>query len=207
MTYPLRLTIYIVSAVLTGSCLCLFLFYGPIKRLLYDRYTPQMYYRQIKKVTLDHDFFLINKFVNKIGGVSPFHIDHLMIGDKFIYVIRDRYYAGAIEGKKDDAKWLYHRGKKTMSIDNPLQLNKTRVDRLVLISGLDAKLFVSIVLVNSDCQINLGDMSGKDSFVVSLDKFPKLIELLESEEANPLDPSKTPLLARDFAEMNLNGKE
>lgn len=175
--------------------------------MLYKHFTVRMYYRDVRKVTLDHDFFLINDFMNKFGGAESFHIDHIMIGDKFIYCIRDRYYPGVIEAKEDDPKWLYYCGKKKTAINNPLLLNKLRVERLSLITAIDSKELISIVLVNNDCMMTPLSLTKSDSFLVSLKKFPKLIELLESQDVPPLDPNSAALLARDFSELNLNGKK
>ena len=55
-----------------------------------------MYYNKVRRVVLDNDFYLVNSFANKTASQEPFHIDHIVIGDKFIYCIRDRYYDGAI---------------------------------------------------------------------------------------------------------------
>ena len=129
-----------------------------------------------------------------------------MIGQKYIYVIRDRYYPGAISAKEDDQKWIFYKGKSKKIISNPLLLNRLRADRLSLISNMSPDYFISIVLVNNDCLMTPMTNTKSDSFLVSLKKFPELIKVLESQEGvEPLKEEQVAVAARDFAALNMNG--
>ena len=164
-----------------------------------------MYYRNVRRVTLDNDFYLVNDFKNKTAERETFTIDHIMIGDKFIYVIRDRYYPGVISATETDPKWIYYKGKKKKFINNPLLMNKARMENLSLIANLDSKLFISIVLINNDCLMTPMQNTENNSFLVSLKKFPELIKVLESQsDVNPLNSELIAFLAKDFASINLN---
>jgi hypothetical protein len=142
--------------------------------------------------------------MNKISSKESFTIDHLMAGDKFFYVIRDRYYPGAIAAKEDDPKWIYYKGKKKGPINNPLLLNKVRMERLALLANMDPKYFISIVLVNDDCLMTPMENTHPDSFLVSLSRFPALIKALESSDVAPLNKETVNAAMKDFARLNLN---
>lgn len=201
-----ELSLFIVLAILLG-CLFLFLFFYPlIRNFFYSHKTIQSYYKKVYRVALDNDFYLINNFENKTAEEEEFHIDHILIGDKFIYCIRDRYFPGAIIGKEEDPAWILCRRKKSEKIKNPLYVNAIRVQRLALMSGIDRKCFISVVLVNDDCLITPYEVSSQDNFLVSLSNFPKFIKEKESMPIDPLDPQAIAVAARDFSELNLSEK-
>lgn len=203
--FSVRLTIFVVVAVVVSALTLFIMFYGPVKRWLYKHFTVRMYYKTVRRVTYDNDYLLINDFRNKVGSKENFTIDHLMAGDKYFYVIRDRYYPGAISAKEDDAKWLYYKGKKKQIINNPMMLNRLRVEHLALLSNVDVKYFISIVLVNDDCLMTPMDCTCNDSFLVSLKKFPKLIKIIESSsDVEPLQKESVAAAMKDFAKLNLN---
>lgn len=197
--------IYFVALTIVGALFLFWVLYGPIKRFLMRRHTVRMYYHKVNRVVLDHDFYLINNFENKTGEES-FHIDHIVIGDKYIYCIRDRYYDGALVIKEDNDGWLYYHGRKKIIVPNSLSMNLLRMERLSLMSGIDIKLFISIVLINDDCLITPFESTKDNSFLVSLKHLPKLIEYIESRDVEILDPHTSAVAARDFSELNLHGK-
>ena len=208
MAYAVELSVFIVSAVVVGAVF-IYLFFGPaIKRFLYKRWTIQMYYKKIYKVALDEDFYLINSFSNKTADEDEFHIDHILIGDKFIYCIRDRYYPGARKAKEEDSSWIFYdrKHKDGVQIQNPLRINEIRVQMMSLMSGLNQKLFISVVLVNDDCLWNGYENTSDSSYVVSLKKFPSFIASKEALPIPPMDPKAIQVAAKDIAELNLHGK-
>ena len=85
LPYSVRLSIFCVLCILACLVFAFLFLYEPVKHLLYRHFTMRMYYSTIKKVVLYNDFYLINDFVNRIGDSETFHIDHVMIGNKFIY--------------------------------------------------------------------------------------------------------------------------
>ena len=48
--------------------------------------------------------------------------------------------------------------------------------------------------------------SFSDNYIVSLKKFPSLIAQLESSDVPILNPNSIAIAAKDFSELNLNGK-
>ena len=202
MPYNVELTLFIVAATTAGLAFLFLFLYGPVKRYLYEHHTVRMYYRKVYRVALDNDFYLINRFSNLTAEQEEFHIDHILIGNKFFYCIRDRYYDGALATKEDNPSWIFFHKNSGRYVPNPLVTNRLRVQRLSLMSGIDESMFVSIVLVNDDCYWTPYQPKGHDNYVSSLKDFPKLIEELESGPEDPLDPRDIAVAARDFAELN-----
>lgn len=202
MPYNVEFTLFIVLACTAGLAFLFWFLYGPIKRFLYAHHTVRMYYKKVCRVALDNDFYLINQFTNSTAELEEFHIDHILIGNKFFYCIRDRYYDGALAAKESNPSWIFFRKNKARYITNPLDLNKLRVQRLSLMSGIDEQMFISIVLINDDCYLTPYQPTSTDNYLSSLKDFPKLIEQLEAREVDPLDPREISVAARDFSELN-----
>lgn len=209
MPYAVELALFIALASLTSAFFLFLLFYPFFKRFAYKHNTIYSYYKRIYHVALDQDFYLINAFQNKTAEEEEFHIDHILIGNKFIYCIRDRYYDGALRAKEEDQSWVFYsrKNKKGAIIPNPLRMNALRVDRMSLMTGLDKKLFISVVLVNDDCLISNYEVTSESNFVVSLKNFASFIDEKESLPIEPMDPRALDVAAKDIAQLNLHGKE
>ena len=206
MPLMVEYSIFFVSLTLALGLFLFWVLSGPIKRSLMKHHTVRMYYRHVNRVVLDNDFYLINCFENKTADEEAFHIDHIVIGQKYIYCIRDRYFDGALVVREDNDGWLFYHGRKKKIVPNPMAMNLLRLERLSLMSNIDSKLFISIVLINNDCLITPFEGTRDNSFLVSLKGFPKLIEYLESRDVEDLDPHISAIVARDFSELNLHGK-
>jgi hypothetical protein len=207
MSKEVQLTIFIVTAVLLGLLFAFLFLYSPIKSWLFRHKTVEMFYKKVRRVTLDNDFYLINKWALRSDESDPgIHIDHIIFGDKFIYVVRDRYYQGAISAKGNDASWIYYfRKNKKQYIDNPLINNRIRADRLALASGLNRQYFIAIVLVNDDCLVTPFQNEATDNFLVPLSRLGKFIEAKEKDPSIPsFTPDELAIAVRDLAELNQN---
>ena len=202
MPYNVELTLFIVLAIAIGSAFLFWFGFGPVQRYYRKRHTVKAYYPKVYRVALDNDFYLINNFSNRTAESEEFHIDHILIGNKFIYVIRDRYYDGALAAKETDQSWIFFHGKKGRYVPNPVIMNKLRMQRLSLMSGIDEKFFISVVLINDDCYLTPYESQTDNSFLSSLRDFPRLIEEIEARDVAPLDPQAIAVVARDFAELN-----
>ncbi len=202
MPKNVELVLYIVCAIAVFLLFLFWFLYAPIKRFFYKHNTVRAYYRRIYKVALERDFYLVNKFANRTADLEEFHIDHILFGNKYFYCIRDRYYPGALAAKEEDESWIFFHKKKHEFIKNPMMVNKLRLQRLSLMSGIEEKFFISIVLINDDCLLTPLNSQSEDSFLVSLRDFPKLIDQLESRDVDPLDERSVAVAARDFADLN-----
>lgn len=207
MPYSVRLAIFVVVSVIVVSAVTFMLLYSPVKRFLNKKFTIRMYYRRVRRVVDDRDLLLINNFKNYTAEQEAFHIDHIVIGEKYFYVIRDRYYAGALAAAATDNSWVFYRGNEARLIPNPMLRNELRVERLSLMCNIPSKEIISIVLINDDCLLTPIHNANPNSYIVSLRKLPKLIADLESDpNVAPLEARDAEIAARDLAELNRNGK-
>lgn len=180
----LVITIVVVIGIILLIVLILgLIFYPIIKRQYMYRNFRLVYYKKIYSIAEKNDYFLINNLVLKNNNIDLCQIDHILFAKKYIYVIKDRFYRGAISGEKDDSIWLYtNREGKKSEIHNPLMNNLKRIEKLSAITQMDNELFISIVVVNNDCIIkNPKMLNSKKSYIVSCRNLPKLISSIEKK--------------------------
>ncbi len=108
ITYALtnvQITFIIVASVLAAALLLIFVLM-PILKIVHRRNYKSYYYRKIYNYTLNHDLYLINNFVFKLDSKHNTSIDHILFGEKFIYIIMDKYYEGDLIGNSYDKSLL-----------------------------------------------------------------------------------------------------
>ena len=204
------LALFIALAVLLLLVILLLIFYPSIyRKILSNRYI-NVYGKRIYRIALDNDFYLINQVKLASRSTKSININHLLFGDKYIYLISDYYYRGEILAKENDNSWIFRpRNKKEKScyIDNPLLISQELVKETSRLTGIDASLFIAITLINNDAIIKGFESKNKSNFLVHLSKVSKLVETIESRDVSPLKEKQLYYAAHDIARLNLNKKK
>ncbi len=198
---------FIVTASLAGLMLLFIVLYKPIKRRIFLQHFVRIYGRNIYKIALDHDFYLINRFGLVRQGRDIKTIDHILFGSKWIYVIKDCCYYGAISAKENDASWIHYLSKKKKRyIDNPLKVNAERLNQLAMITQIDKNMLISVVVINDDCHIEPFERTSKTNFLVRRGHLHKLIKALENQEVEAIDEKALGQAVTEIYRLNLNRK-
>jgi|SRR5574344_643871 hypothetical protein len=188
-----------------------FLFIPIIRKRNIKRKFISIYGKQIYKFAFHYDFYLINRLILQANDDSKISIDHLLLANKYIFVINDCYLPGAISAKEKDQSWIYYYGDpknpKRRYIDNPLLKNIERLSKLSQITCLDAGLLISIVLINDDCLINEYENTDDNNYLVKRKDLPRLIKNIEDRDVSPLDEEQLRYAVHDLARLNLNPHE
>ncbi len=181
--------IFVVICILLGLLLVFIVLFPFIKRKYIFKNFKRVYYKKINNVVLDNDYLLINDLTlnDREGKICT--IDHLIFAEKYIYVVKDRYYRGGIAGNKEDNVWFFYgkQGQKE-EFENPMNVNKKRIEKLANITHFDSDYFISIVLINNDCVVkNLKSLQSNDSYIVPYNQLKKLIKTIESRNVPPIE--------------------
>ena len=186
MPYSGRLTFFIVLCVFCALVFLGLFFYRPLKGWLIRRNVTKFYYHRVMREARIHDYYLVNDIRYKLGGSDYVYIDHVLGGDKYIYVITDVYYEGAITARNDDAHWVnYLKNGKKIKINNPLMLSKVAVDRFSKASGINTSFLVGVVLVNDDCFVTPFENHRGEPVFVALSRLGKVISAYEKDDISP----------------------
>ena len=156
-----------------------------------------------------NDYYLINNLVIKNNNQLICRIDHVLFGDKYIYVIKDRYYRGAISGKKEDSTWFFYSNqKKQFEMDNPMAMNEKRLEKLSLVTNIDKSFFISILVINDNCVVkNANELNKNNSFIVSKKNLRKLIKNIEKRNVKNMDQKQLEFAVQDISRLYGKNKQ
>lgn len=202
---PTNLSLIIISSLsaiaLTGIVLLLI---PLIKQGYYRSRLVGIYGKFVYHIALYGDYYLINKMNLPVDSDHTAHIDHILFGEKYIYVIKDKYYKGSLSGKENDESWVYFPDdrRKSRYIDNPLKVNRQRTEKLSLFTGLSEDLFISVVVVNNDCLLDKAESVSRRDYVVQIGKLNKLIEAIESRQVPKINDAQLEQAVQDIARIN-----
>lgn len=182
------------------------LLYFPISRSYYRKHFQIHYYKRIYRVALDNDFFLINQFVFKVDATKVANVDHLLFGNKYIYVLSSKYYQGDLVGKYHDKSLIFisHRGKKCYT-DNPYNQVKLLASKLSSSTGIDASLMIGIILVNDDCRVAV-QSDSKQFYIIQRKRFASLIKAIESRPVEEINQQQLAKAVQSIAKQNKRKK-
>jgi hypothetical protein len=162
------------------------------------------YGKRIYKLALYEDYYLINRFRLKLDEDNEAHIDHLLCGDKFIYVIKDKYFPGGISGNEKDSNWFFHPFNRPRSsfIPNPFLFNRIRIQKLALVINLDESFFINIIVVNDDCILDKIQPKDGCDFICNLKNLNKIVKANEARDIPILNPEKLAIAVKDLDRLN-----
>ena len=202
--------LFIALAILTTLSILFFLLFPLIKRNSLRKNFINSYGRVVYGLANEKDFYLINRLLLKSNDGNNIDIDHLLLTNKYIFVIKDFYFEGALLGKDLDNAWVYYYGdtKKPNKkiIKNPIFENDNRLNKLSMITGLDKSLLVPVILVNNDCDLSLLKIEDSNNHIMHLKELGTFIEKMESQNIAPLDDNQLRYAVQDIANLNLRKK-
>ena len=176
-----ELTILII-VILVLFCIFLLISY-PLNKFINQKLFRYFYYRKIYRYVNHRDLRLINNFQFAVDESTNAHFDHIIFGNKYIYLITDKYWTKGIYGKVEDKSWLlFKNGDKRIYIDNPLKKNELRTEKLSLVTDINRSMFVAIVVVNNDCLVDDNIKLNKQNIILKIRHLKKTIEQYEKDD-------------------------
>lgn len=186
MPYEVRLTIYIILAIVVFGILAFWIIYIQARKKMFSSHYKKLYYKYVNNIVKYNDYYLINNLSFDIGDSQTLTIDHLVGGDKYIYVIIDYYIPGGIQIKPlDPVSYVYEKNDVKLEIANPLQVVAHSINKLSMISGISSDFLVGIVFINGDANVISVENS---SFNVNIVKLRDLASFVGGYENRPVKP-------------------
>lgn len=200
----LQISFIIIVPIIVVFVLFLLL-YKPIKNKLYEKNYSTYYGKKVYKTALYEDFYLINDFVFAYEENKGVKINHVLFGNKYIYLINDYYFNGSLSGQeKDGSLILVTKNGKKAYVDNPLMANKVVAKRLSVIANFDKTMLISIALVNKECALEI-EHKEKNNYLIQADKLYKLVRAIESRDIAPIEPDQLQRAVKDMDKLNRKG--
>lgn len=199
--------IYIISVSVIVVLIVLFILLFPVRKHIIKKKFKEHYYRQIYKIAQNNDYYLINNFTFRVDDSSNIVIDHILFGEKYVYLISDFYFDGDIAGKAFDKSLilLSHKGTKYY-VDNPILKSQFLLSRLNMVTNLDPGIMIGISLVNDECKSEIVSDS-KQFYIISRNKLGPLIKAIESRKVGNLNAKSLEKLVQSINKMNKRKKK
>lgn len=181
--------------------------YFPISGAYRRKFFQIHFYKQVYRVALDNDYYLINQYVFKVDSSKNATVDHILFGNKYIYTIISKFYQGDLIGKYADKSLIFisHKGKKCYT-DNPYNEAKYLTSKLSSSTGIDASLMIGIVLINDDCKVAVQSES-KQFYIIQRKRFPALIKAIESRPVESINQAQLEKAVQSIAKQNKRKKQ
>lgn len=157
----------------------IFIFFDDIANVLSSLLKRRRVSSKIKKFAIDHDFPLLSNVIIQVRENKFIKIEHILFGNKYIYVITSKCYYGYLCANTEDEKWLLYRKDKLIHLENPLKNNEKRIR--ILANLLDDKIedFVNVVFLSRPVVVSKMIKSKPGELVLLENDFVKTIERYE----------------------------
>ena len=194
--------IFIVAVPLVVLAIVLFFIIIPISIKRKKTHFKNYCYKSIYKIAFDEDYYLINNFMFRVDSSKVATIDHILFGNKYIYVLIDEYYEGDLIGKENDKSLIViDKHRKKFYTDNQYQIVKTLVNYLSSTTGIDNEMFIGVVVVNDNCKIGV-ESSSKQHYVIQRNKLKRLVKAIESRNVGNINAAQLESAVKAIDKLN-----
>ena len=107
LDFELNKLIFIIAASVVGALIIFLAIFIPVKRRNRSKRFKENYYKKVYSIAFNEDYYLINKFFFKVDEGKMACIDHILFGNKYIYLITDLFYEGNLSGSYDDKSLIF----------------------------------------------------------------------------------------------------
>ncbi len=180
-------TIFIIILVIVLIASILFVFKNRVYTL-YIGLTKNLHIRNLlSKYVNKNDYLYLRNLCLRIAPGHYINVDHIIIGDRFIYVIAAKFYLGFLSGKDTDEKWVLSDGKNTDLIENPLLVNEIKINYIAQILRVNPNVLVNIVLLSRTAHLDSTiDIRNSSLHLMEENNVIKLMERYEADTNYPV---------------------
>ena len=199
------LRIIILAFLIVVLLLTLLIFFQPyVKKQYHLRHFRHYMGRKVYRVAKDYDYCLLQNFTMQLDSKHTAHFDHILFGDKYFYCVVDKSWKGSVIGSAHDEHWIYYhpRTNQKQMIKNPLRVNKTRLEKFSLLTGIDEEMLISIVVVNDECTFSCSGLRSDTEYIVHASDFKKLIHEIEHRDVPPFEAQAIEKLVSEVYQLN-----
>jgi len=190
MPHEVRLTLWIVSAVLVFAGLAFWIIYPRVKHRLSQENYKRFDYDVIARLVKNNDYYLINSFTFETGS-TPLVIDHLIGGDKYLYVVIDYFIPGTLEvDPRLKYAMVYRKGNEKLEMLSPYEMVRAAIERLSTLSGIPSEYIVGIALINDDAVVLGNAHPSADLYLSTPHQIGKIIRSYEKRDIKPFVSSQ-----------------
>ena len=179
----------------------------PLNKKRRKKYFKEYCHKAIYRIAFDEDYYLINDFLFKVDSSKVARADHILFGNKYIYLIIDVYYEGDLTGNDEDKSLILidKRGTKYYT-DNQYLIAKSLVKALCRSTGISEDLFIGVVVVNNNCKLGI-DTVSKQYYMIQRNRLKKLVKAIESRDVGKINAAQLESLVKAIDKLNRKKKK
>ncbi len=173
------------------------LFYDEINDFIEKKFYQHKVYKSLHYYAEENDQLLLNNVILYLGDDSdkPTVFDHILLADKYIYLVHDIYAKGALYGNiEDNSLFLKDYDMKAHKVTNEVIRNLARMRFLekALDINPNEKLFFSVVVYNSSLIVPR-ELKTKTvgNLFLSVDELEKTIKMAEDDQVSNIKHEMT----------------
>ena len=199
--------IFLIAAPIVAIALVVFFIVLPVNKAREKKHFKEYCYKAIYKIAFDEDYYLINNLLFRVDPSKVARIDHILFGNKYIYIIIDAYFEGDLTGKETDKSLILinDKGKKYYT-DNQYMISKALVKSLADSTGIDINLLIGVVVVNKNCKISI-ETNNKQYYLIQKNKLKRLIRAIESRNVGNINAAQLEALVKAIDKLNRTKKK
>ena len=199
--------IFLIAAPIVIIALVVFFIVIPVNKNREKKHFREYCYKAIYKIAFDEDYYLINDMVFRIDPSRVGKIDHILFGNKYIYIINDAYYEGDLTGKENDESLIFinDKGKKSYT-ENQYKISKAIVKSLSDSTKIGMDLLIGITVVNKNCKISI-ETTNKQFYIIQKNKLKRLIRAIESRNVGNINAAQLEALVKSIDKLNRKKKK
>ncbi len=203
---------YVIFAIIIALFIAVIILF-----ILHKKYAAKMFnrsvWRRLYNLVQNQDWYLLNDVVINTES-NALHISHLLVANKYVYVIASRYYENDLKGdsftcqhwKVIDKNQVFLR-----QVSNPVAFNERRTVCLAKFLGWNATkspMFISIVVINDSSDVIIDDTSiSPQSYIIHKKDLVRLIKKIEKEsDVPPLDEKSLDKLIPRLHRLSIDNK-
>lgn len=161
------------------------LFKDKIKVLYIGLGNKKRIQKKLYRACKECDYLILNDIYIKIDVDKYRHIDTLIFGNKYIYIVKEIVNIGMLKGKMCDNAWRLYYQDEMQLVNNPFLENKRKIDRLENLIELSATNFKSIVLLTDTIQIEELNLVSDFEYLCRENNIMKTIRIIEKNATIP----------------------
>ena len=202
----LQIIFLIVAPIVIIALVVLFIVL-PVNRSREKKHFREYCGKAIYKIAFDEDYYLINDMRFKVDSGKVAKIDHILFGNKYIYIINDAYFEGDLTGKEADKSLILidRKGKKFYT-DNQYLISKSIIKALTDSTNISNDLLIGIVVVNNNCKISI-ETTNKQYYIIQKNKLKRLIRAIESRPVGNMNAGQLDNLVKAIDKLNRTKKK
>lgn len=199
--------IFLIVTPIVIVALVVFFIVLPVNKSREKKYFREYCGKAIYKIAFNEDYYLINDMRFKVDSGKVAKIDHILFGNKYIYIINDAYYEGDLTGKEVDKSLILidRKGKKYYT-ENQYLISKSIIKALTDSTGIGNDLLIGIVVINNNCKINI-ETTNKQYYIIQKNKLKRLIRAIESRPVGNINAGQLDNLVKAIDKLNRTKKK